>query len=220
VPGDAPADAPRPRPLRDGAAPRPRPAAPATASAPRASRLGGAVLIGVVALVLLGLLVWPVGLLRSGDDDNPSAGSAQANATATPAATSTSAAGQQTGNDILLKPVNGAKAEGLMRLFKAQGGGVQFAIGAQNVPNNKKNESYAVWFTRAGTKPRLLGFPQTQVTNGVLTVGGPGKGDENKFPQWFATYDKVLITRETQAKPAKPGPAVLEGTLPRAAAAG
>jgi hypothetical protein len=77
-----------------------------------------------------------------------------------------------------------------------------------------------VWFTRAKGAPRLLGFPQTQVANGVLTVGGPGKGDESRFPRWFATYDKVLITRETSAKPANPGAAVLVGTLPHGKAAG
>jgi hypothetical protein len=82
------------------------------------------------------------------------------------------------------------------------------------VPNNAKNESYAVWFTGNGKAPRLLGFPQTQVTTGVLTVGGPTKADEKKFPVWFATYDKVLITRETKAKPARPGATVLQGTLP------
>ena len=54
-------------------------------------------------------------------------------------------------------------------------------------------------------------------SDGVLTTAGPQKGDETKFPRWFATYDKVLVTRETSAKAAKPGPAVLEGTLPNGA---
>src|SRR5215208_5087024 len=139
--------APRPRPLRDS---QPRaavragePAAPRTGDpAPRVSRLGGAVLIGVVALVLFGLLVWPVNLLGLGDDDDPSPA---ASAAPTPTATAGSGAeAQATGNDIVLRGVNGSGAEGLMRLFKAENGGVQFAIGAQNVPNNKKNESYAV----------------------------------------------------------------------------
>jgi hypothetical protein len=101
-----------------------------------------------------------------------------------------------------------------MRLFKAKGGGVQFAIGAQGLPDNKKGEFYAVWFTKRDGSARLLGFPQTQVTNGTLTVGGPGKADMNAFPRWFATYDNVLITRETQARPKKPGPVLLQGTLP------
>jgi hypothetical protein len=183
----------------------------------RSSRVGGAVLLGVVAILIGGFFIW-----FPGRDDGNTPQPAAAGTAATPAASATPAGAsglQATGNDIVLTAAGGGKAEGLMRLFKAQGGGVQFAIGAQGVPNNGKGESYAVWFTRAGGAPRLLGFPQTQVTNGVLTVGGPGKGDEKAFPQWFATYDKVLITRETKARPARPGTAVLQGTLPHGKAA-
>jgi hypothetical protein len=218
VPGAQPAaaadrPAPRPRPLREAPATE-RPASPAAQSAaPRASKAGGAILLGVVVLVLLAILVWPVNLLGLGGDDAPTtAATAQPSATATPAG---SIASQATGNDIVLTGTgSNAKAEGLMRLFKSDAGAVQFAIGAQGVPNNAKQESYAVWFTGKGKAPRLLGFPQAQVTNGVLTVGGPTKADEKKFPAWFATYDKVLITRETKAKPAQPGATVLQGTLP------
>jgi hypothetical protein len=58
------------------------------------------------------------------------------------------------------------------------------------------------------------------VTSGVLTVGGPTKADEKSFPAWFATYDKVLITRETSGKPKQPGPIVVQGTLPHGKSAG
>jgi hypothetical protein len=171
------------------------------------------VLLGVVVLVLVALLVWPVNLLGLGGDDSAPTRAAKAQPTAT--ATAGSLASQATGNDIVLTGVGAnRKAEGLMRLFKSDKGTVQFAIGAQGVPNNAKGESYAVWFTRQGSAPKLLGFPQTQVTNGVLTVGGPTKADEKAFPAWFATYDKVLITRETTGKPKQPGPVVVQGTLP------
>jgi hypothetical protein len=171
------------------------------------------------------LLVWPVNLLGlgGGDSGTTTATSAKAQATPAPTATATpgSIAAQATGNDIVLTGVGStAKAEGLMRLFKSAKGVVQFAIGAQGIPNNAKGESYAVWFTRKGSAPKLLGFPQTQVTNGVLTVGGPTKADENAFPSWFATYDKVLITRETSGKPKQPGPIVVQGTLPHGKTAG
>jgi hypothetical protein len=209
--------APRPRPLRDEPAPRPRPArdaAPAGGggSGPLvvagSSRLGGALLIGVLALAIAAFLVWFI--TRGGDDPGATAASTNAPAaTATPASTP-----QATGNDILLQGANGSKAAGLMRLFKSQNGTVQFAIGAQDIPNNRKGEFYAVWFTKKDGTAKLLGFPQTSVTNNVLTVGGPGKKDAKDFPQLFATYDKVLITRETNARPAKPGPTVLAGTLP------
>jgi hypothetical protein len=199
---------PRPRPLRDGAPPaaRPRPATATGSPSPRSSLLGGAILIAVLVLVVGGLILFVV---TRGGDDQPSA-AAQPQATATPTATATA-----TANDIVLKGTKGSNAAGLMRLIPGSNGSVQFAIAAQNVPANQGREVYAVWFTRAGVKPQRLGFAQQQVgQDGVLTTGGPQKRDQSKFPRWFATYSKVLITRETNAKATTPGPAVLEGTLP------
>jgi hypothetical protein len=176
---------------------------------PRSSRLGGAILIGVLVLIVGGLIAFVV--LRGGDDDDGGqAAGTPPEATATPTPTATANA-----NDIVLRGNNGSKAVGVMRLIRRDNGDVQFAIAAENVPANKNREVYAVWFTREGGKPRRLGFAQTQVgENGVLTTGGPQKADEDEFPRWFATYDKVLVTRETDAKATEPGPAVLQGTLP------
>ena len=88
---------------------------------------------------------------------------------------------------------------------------VRIALNLKQIPY----EMQSIHLTRDGSKPRRLGFAQSQVTNkGVLTTGGPQQGDEDEFPRWFATYEKVLVTRETDAKAQRPGPAVLEGTLP------
>ncbi len=215
--------APRPRPLRDGGEtatlreggepPRPRDSATPRAKSPmpRSSKLGGAILIGILVVAIAGLIVF---IVTSGGDDNPSASTGQQpQATATPTATAAASA-----NDIVLQGTNGSQAAGIMRLIPGNKGKVQFALAAQNVPANKNNEVYAVWFTRNGVKPIRLGFAQAQVgSDGVLTTAGPQKGDETKFPRWFATYSKVLVTRETSAKAARPGPAVLEGTLPNGA---
>ena len=143
------------------------------------------------------------------DEDEP---------TSTPAATATATPTAQQGNDIVLQGVGGSEAEGLMRLVRRDDGAVQFAIAAQNVPPNEGREVYAVWLTREGERPRRLGFAQTPVgEDGILTTGGPQQGDEDEFPQWFATYEKILITRETDAEARRPGQAVLEGTLPAGA---
>jgi Sigma-70, region 4 len=210
-------DAPRarPRPLRDDAAPppaRPRPLREEPAATPaaalRSSKLGGALLIAVLVIVVGGLIAFVV---TRGSDDN--GGAPAAASKASPTATATPAA---SANDIVLRGTGGAA--GLMRLVRGSDGKVRFAIAAEKVPANKGREVYAVWFTRSGGKPRRLGFAQTQVgKDGVLTTGGPQKADEAAFPSWFATYDKILITRETDAKATKPGPAVLVGTLPGAA---
>jgi hypothetical protein len=149
---------------------------------------------------------------RGGDDgDEPSAAAQTPEATATPTGTASANA-----NDIILQGVKGSKAAGLMRLLPRDDGTVQFGIAAQDLPPNKgRREFYAVWFTRTGAPPRRLGFAQEQVgQDGILTTTGPQKSDEDEFPRWFATYEKVLITRETNAAAKKPGPTVLEGALP------
>ena len=202
---------PRPRPVRDGAAAPPgggTPRGSTTGGAPRSSRVGGAILIAILVVAVGGLIAF---VLARGGDDTPAADSQPspaATATPTPAVTAT-------GNDIVLQGTNGSKAVGLMRLLPGSKGRVQFAIAAQNVPANQGREVYAVWFTGKNLQPRRLGFAQSQVgQNGVLTTAGPQKRDLKAFPRWFASYQKVLITRETAAKATKPGPAVLEGTLP------
>jgi hypothetical protein len=177
----------------------------AAETAPRASKLGGVVVIAVLALLIGAFLVW---FLNRGDDGDLGAAAPEATATATATPTAT-------GNDVVLRGTGGSNAAGLMRLIRSADGTVQFAIAAENVPANRRGEVYAVWFTKRGGQPRRLGFAQGQVgRQGVLTTGGPKRGDEDEFPGWFATYDKVLITRETDAKAATPGPAVLQGTLP------
>jgi len=204
--------APRARPLRDDTAPRPRPVrsepAPVADGVPRSSRLGGAILLAVVALLVGGFLLWMF-VLRD-DDETPAAAAppaATATATATPEAV---------GNDIVLRGANGAN--GFMRLLRGNDDTVRFGLAAEKVPPNGEADSYAVWFTRKGAKPRRLGFAQDAVgEDGVLTTGGPQQTDEDEFPQWFATYDKVLVTKETKPNPQKPGPTILEGTLPAGA---
>ena len=211
--GAAPAEAATAAPAEPPAAPAAEPPAapadePRAAATPRSSKLGGAILIGVIAVVVGVLLA----VFLSRDDDSPEPSAPAAEATATP---TQEPGAEVTGNDIELTGSSGAR--GLMRLLTRDNGAVQFAIAAEDVPPNSGREVYAVWFTREGGTPRRLGFAQTQVgEDGVLTTGGPKQGDEDRFPRWFATYDRVLVTRETNARARRPGRVVLEGTLPGA----
>ena len=147
---------------------------------------------------------------RGDDEPDPAADApvATATASATPAASA---------NDILLKGPAGSKAVGLMRLFQANDGTVRFAIAAQGVTPNKAGETYSLWFTTAdGDKAQLLGDVKDPVgEKGELTSAGPSNADVDKFPQWFAEYDTILVTLD--GKGAKePGKVILSGDLPNA----
>lgn len=207
--------APRPRPLRDPSAAGGGPdlPAPSTSAAVAAgsSRIGGAILIGVVLLALVGVVLY-VFVHKSGSDSSGSSGtasSAAASATATPAATPR-AVGQ-----IPLRGVNGSKGTGLMRLYTAQQQ-LAFTLAATGVPPNKANEAYAVWFTTPGGGSQRLGFAQPVGSNGQLGTSGPRAEDLDKFPRWLARYKQVVVSRERNGNAKTPGPIILRGTLPRA----
>jgi Sigma-70, region 4 len=190
----------------DGGEPPSGGADEAAASSGGSSRLGGALLIGAAVILVAAVLVFV--FTRGDDDPDPSAEApvATATATATPAASA---------NDILLKGPAGSKAVGLMRLFQANDGTVRFAIAAQGVTPNAAGETYSLWFRKSDGAAQLLGDVKDPVgEKGELTSAGPSNGDVDKFPQWFATYDTILVTLD--AKNAKePGKVILSGDLPR-----
>jgi hypothetical protein len=185
----APASEPEPDPGRQG----------------RSSRLGGAIVIGAAGLLVALVLVFV--FTRGGDDPESAANTpaATATATASPAASA---------NDIVLQGPAGSKAVGLMRLFQANDGTVRFALAAQGVAPNKTGETYSLWFRKNDGASQLLGDVKDPVgEKGELTSAGPGNDDVDKFPQWFSTYDTILVTLD--GKNAKePGKVVLSGDLP------
>jgi hypothetical protein len=144
--------------------------------------------------------------------EKPSAAADSPAATATATATPTASA-----NDILLKGPAGSKAVGLMRLFQANDGTVRFAIAAQGVTPNASGETYSLWFRKADGSAQLLGDVKDPVgTKGELTSAGPGNADVDKFPQWFAQYDSIVVTLDGKNAKA-PGKVILSGDLPHAA---
>jgi hypothetical protein len=206
-PGHGAPPGPRPRPVREPGAPEPDDAPPA------ASRLGGALLIlGVLAVVALVLFL----VLRGGDDsgDEATAGpTATAPATATATATP-SAAPTEPAETIRLRPPGGGDATGTMSLYLQQGQ-LLFALEAQNVPPNSPNAAYAVWFTGPGAKARRLGFTNPVGEDGQLGIQGPSDKDLAAFPQLYATYERVVVSEETNENAKRPGKVILAGRLPQ-----
>jgi hypothetical protein len=101
-----------------------------------------------------------------------------------------------------------------MQLLRFTDGTVRFALAAQGVAPNKSGETYSLWFSKKDGTSQLLGDVKDPVgEKGELTSAGPGNDDVEKFPQWFATYDTILVTLDGQnAK--EPGKVILSGDLP------
>ena len=180
----------------------------APASPGRSSRLGGAILIAVAVLVVGGVLAFV--LTRGGDDKTAGTG------TPAPTAAATGTPQAQAG-DIVLRGPAGSKAVGLMRLFRANDDTVRFALAAQDVAPNKGNQTYSIWFRKKNGAAIRLGVAQNPVgTDRTLTTAGPRNEDVGKFPQWFATYDTVIVSRDASPTAKKPGIVILSGDLPHA----
>jgi hypothetical protein len=195
----------RPRPVRERPAAEPAAATAGDAAGLRSSRRGGLLLLAGAALAVAVVLFF---VFRGGDDSQ----TASSDATPTPTATGE----PQVVNEVALKG-RGNKAQGLMRVFQRDEGGLVFALAADKMPANKQREVYAVWFTKKGAEPRNLGFSQTPVgKNGVFTTGGPQQGQEAQFAKWLVDYDTIVVARASadSANAKKPGAVVLSGTLP------
>lgn len=176
---------------------------------PKASRLGGAMLIGVCTVALATLVVWLLGR----DDDSPSAKArAQATATATPTP------GAQPLAEVALRPVGASKARGTMQVNVAQNGEVGILVLADRVEPSRPGAAYAVWLTDARRKPLRLGFEAKasgeRSPSGSLAVAGPSTEiAPATFARALTRYDQLVVSLETSDRTTSPGPVVLRGSL-------
>lgn len=168
------------------------------------SRLGGALLLGGLAIAVAAVLLL---VLRDEGDDEPTASPASEQAQATPQA--------RVVGDIRLRAVGGSNAAGVMRLV-TDGRTLGFELQAQRMPRNRSREAYAVWFVKRSGAARRLGFTNPVGADGKLGIAGPTAADQSRFADLLAQYDRVVVSRERSADAKRPGRTVLQGTLPRA----
>jgi hypothetical protein len=180
---------------------------PQKAGAPRSSRVGGAVLLGLGALVAIVVVV--IVLVTGGSSKSTSSAPAAASSTSsTPAATGTgsSTTPQPIAQVNLTSPTGNSKIAGIAQVVK-QGAQEGIVIAAAGVPANTKHDAYAVWLYKSPTKAKILGFVNPGVgANGKLSTAGPLPADASQ-------YSQLLVTLETQASPHAPGKIVLQGAL-------
>jgi len=181
---------------------------------PRSSRLGGIILIGVVALVIVGVIVYLLAH-NSGDSSHRSATPA-ASVASTPSAASQSStvAGATTTSAQILAQINltppqpASRAAGIAEVLR-EGTVDGIAIVAQNVPANTSRppNAYAVWLYNSPSDARILGFVNPGVgANGRFSTA-------SRLPAGAVHYQRLIVTLETSATPKAPGQIVLEGPL-------
>ncbi len=198
-------EVPQPEPLRAAAEGADGPARP------RSSLVGGGLLIGGLAVVLVALVVW---LVNKGGDNSPSKTTStgtSAQTTPTPAA---SPSFQQVGA-LDLTAAGGGSAAGKLTLYVSTQQQLAFTVQATGMPESRQGEAYGVWLT-GGDKPHFLGFAPAVKADGKLGTSGPRAGDAKDLQTWLSTAKTIVVSRETQEGAAQPGPIVLSGDLTKA----
>src|SRR4051794_18318521 len=175
-------------------------AAPAADRGPRSSRLGGALLLGGIALVAIAVALF-FALRGGGGDDGGSAGSTPAAST-----TATQPQAQVVAQANLVPPKNrkSLKALGVVLVQKAQGQD-QIVAAVQGLPKPKSG-GYGIWLHSRPGKAQWLGFFASQDQQGRLLARGQLKTS-------IAGYREVLVTREAKGNPKRPGAVFLRGPL-------
>jgi hypothetical protein len=198
------ARAARSAPPRERAARRPR------LSDRPSSRRGGAIMLGVGALVVVAIVVVLIAVLGSGSSKSTSTPAASSPpSTHTTATSGTAAPGTTTpkaqvvGQSNLNPPGGKGQAKGVAFVVK-EGSAYGIVIEAAHVAPNNHN-AYAAWLYNSSTDAVRLGFVSPAVgKSGQLQVGSP-------LPSNASHYKQLLLTLETQSNPKSPGTIVLQG---------
>jgi hypothetical protein len=103
---------------------------------------------------------------------------------------------------------DGGKAIGVAQFF-TDGTDHGVTVTAQGLKANTSRDVYALWLA-GGTKSKsstLLGFSPSKVGKNGRFSGSI------TLPQDAGDYREIVLTRETQATPTKPGTVILRGSL-------
>ncbi len=186
-------------PKEPKAAKEPRPARPRRELSPEAQRtVRRRRLIGagaLVAVLLVAVLLWPVGLLTGDDDDD--GGSNQSSAAQAPRIV----------GQLVLRPVDGAAGSrnAGIAVIAERSGQRQLIVQAQ-LPANKDREAYEVWLYNSKGDARSLG---AQVTDRQGTFQGAGP-----LPRNFERFRFIDVSREkVDQERGHSGTSVLRGRI-------
>jgi len=164
----------------------------------RSSRTGGAILLvglGILVAVILILVLSGGG----GGSKHPKA------AKTTSTSPSTTGTPQVLAQVNLLPPKRGSRALGVANVL-SQGGQLALAIRAQGLTRSTTKSFYAVWLVNTPKDNQRLGFAPPVGSDGILQA-------VSQLPTTASRFGQLVITRETQSSPTRPGQVVLSGRL-------
>jgi hypothetical protein len=203
----APARSARSARPREGSARRPR------LSDRPSSRRGGAIMLGLGALVVVAIVVVLIAVLGGGSSKSastpaassppPTSASSTTATSGTGTASTTTPKAQVVGQSNLNPPGGKGQAKGVAFVVK-EGTAYGIVIEAAHVAPNSHN-AYAAWLYNSASDAVRLGFVSPAVgKSGQLQVGSP-------LPNNASHYKQLLLTLETQSNPKSPGTTVLQG---------
>jgi hypothetical protein len=168
----------------------------------KSSRVGGAILLFAIALLIAGVLV----LVLGGDDEDDGGGE---RAQTQPTQTQTQPAGAQSivGQANLTPPggAGGNDAPTGVSLITKEGNQYALGVQAENMPATSDAQFYGVWLVGAN-RTRFVGFGPAVTENGQLAGADQLDYDPRR-------YSEVRITRETEREPKSPGETVIAGRI-------
>lgn len=180
---------------------------------------GGAIMLGVGALVVVALVVVLVIAIGGGSSKhttstpaasgpattNTGTGTGTGTTGGTTSTSTTTPKAQVVGQSNLNPPSGTGAAKGVGIVVK-EGSAYGIVIEAAHMAPNNKN-AYAAWLYNSPSDAYRLGFVNPPVGKaGTLQVGSPLPANAGRFKQ-------LLLTLETQANPKSPGTIVLQGSF-------
>ena len=179
------------------------------------SRLGGAIFLGVGAIVVIAVVVVLILILgHTSSSKHTSSASEAASGTSTQSATTPAAAGSGTTStnaakvvgQVNMNPPGGSGAAKGVAVIVQASNAFGVIIEASGLEPNSHN-AYAVWLSNTPTDSTRVGFVNQAVgKNGKLETGGPLPANAGRFKE-------LLLTLETQNNPKTPGQVVLQGAF-------
>jgi hypothetical protein len=182
-------------------APRPPRAAQLRSASP--ARIRGALLLAVIVAAIVVAIV----LLTGGSGSSSSSASSGGGETSSASSTGTQKPQAKEDKRITLTPPDASsKAVGVAEVL-SEGSQYAFYLAAQHLaPSKGKGFFYAVWLYNSPSSYEALSRAPDVGTSGNVQGGA-------LLPKDASKYHTMLLTRETDPKPTKPGPVILRGAF-------